>query len=249
MVRPKFSDQYGGTYILIEPGTYSMGDVFGDGLERETPVHEVDISRPFFIGERPVTQAHWTGVMGDNPSKFIEGWSAGLNPVERVSWNDVQTFIKSLNENTRGEEFLGFTGVWRLPTESEWEYSARSGTESKWCFGNLDSSLDEYGWHAGNSGASTKVVGQKKPNEWGLLDIYGLISEWCQDNYQPDYSNHNRSQDAFIVKDSDKFIHRGGSWFTESDSTRSSSRNNSLSTRKSDGIGFRLIWEPIDYID
>ncbi len=249
MERPKFSDKYGGTYILVEPGVFSMGDVFGDGLARENPIHEVEIDRPFFIGERPVTQAHWLGVMGSNPSKFGEGWSAGLNPVESVSYEDVQLFISTLNEISSSDKFLGFTGLWRLPTESEWEYSARSGTESKWCFGNLDSKLDEFGWHAGNSGASTKVVGQKKPNDWGLLDVYGLISEWCQDNFAPDYSNHSKSQDAFIIEESDKFVHRGGSWFTESDSTRSSSRNGSISSRKSDGIGFRLVWEPLDYAE
>jgi formylglycine-generating enzyme required for sulfatase activity len=249
MERPNFGDSYGGTYILIEPGKFSMGDVFGDGLARELPVHQVEITRPFFIGERLVTQAHWSAIMGDNPSKFSDGWSAGLQPVERVSWTDAMRFLEQLNLASSGDKFLGFSGIWRLPTESEWEYSARSGTESKWCFGNLDSMLDEYGWHAGNSGASTKAVGQKKANLWGLLDIYGLISEWCQDNFKADYSDKDSSQDAFTEKDNEKYVHRGGSWFTESDSTRSSSRNSSISSRKSDGIGLRLVWEPIDYID
>ena len=82
MSRPSFSDSLGGTYILMEPDNFEMGDLVGDGLEREKPIREVKIVRPFFIGERPVTQVHWSSVMGSNPSKFTEGWSAGLQPVE-----------------------------------------------------------------------------------------------------------------------------------------------------------------------
>ncbi|MBL6890735.1 MAG: formylglycine-generating enzyme family protein [Candidatus Poseidoniaceae archaeon] len=244
MSRPNFSDSFGGTYVLMEPDVFLMGDLIGDGLEREKPVHEVEISRPFFIGERPVTQAHWSSVMGENPSKFTEGWSSGLQPVERISWNDAKNFIDRLNELHGDEVHLGLTGIWRLPTESEWEFVARSGTQSKWFFGNRDSELGDYGWHGGNSGASTKVVGQKKATPWGIMDLYGNVSEWCQDNYSKDYSNHSSSQDAYNVDSEDLFVHRGGSWFTESDSTRSSARNKSVSTRKSDGIGMRLVWEP-----
>lgn len=246
MSRPSFSDSFGGTYILIEPDKFLMGDIVGDGLDREKPVHEVEISRPFFIGERPVTQAHWGAVMGDNPSKFTEGWSAGLQPVESISWLDANEFIDRLNDKFGEDIHLGLSGVWRLPTESEWEFVAKSGTETKWFFGNLDSELDAYGWHAGNSGASTRVVGQKKPTPWGIMDLYGNVSEWCQDNYSPDYSKHIGSQDAYSDASNDMFVHRGGSWFTESDSTRSSARNKSNSNRKSDGIGMRLVWEPND---
>jgi formylglycine-generating enzyme required for sulfatase activity len=246
MSRPSFSDSFGGTYILIEPDNYLMGDIVGDGLDREKPIHEVEISRPFFIGERPVTQAHWSSVMGSNPSKFTDGWSAGLQPVERISWQDANEFIGMLNEEFGHEVHLGLSGSWRLPTEAEWEFVAKSGTESKWFFGNLDSELDDYGWHAGNSGASTKVVGQKKPTPWGIMDLYGNVSEWCQDTFTPNYSKHTSSQEAFVIKSEKQYVHRGGSWFTESDSTRSSARTKSDSSRKSDGVGMRLVWEPND---
>ena len=139
MSRPNFSDSFGCTYILIEPDKFQMGDLVGDGLDREQPVHEVDITRPFFIGELPVTQAHWSSVMGSNPSKFTEGWSAGLQPVERISWIDANEFIANINENFGHEIHLGLTGVWRLPTEAECEFVAKSGAESKWFFGNMDS--------------------------------------------------------------------------------------------------------------
>ena len=246
MSRPSFADDYGGNYILIEPDEFLMGDSVGDGLDRELPVHKVIISRPFFIGERLVTQAHWSAIMESNPSKFSDGWTAGLQPVERISWNDAKEFISILNSITKDVVNLGLKGRWRLPTESEWEFVARSGTDSKWCFGNLDSNLDDYGWHAGNSGASPNVVGQKKPNEWGILDIYGNVSEWCEDDYSSNYSNKGSSQDPQSITGSDIKVHRGGSWFTESDSTRSSARNKTAKENRSDGIGLRLVWEPND---
>ncbi len=246
MSRPSFSDDYGGNYLLIEPGEFRMGDLVGDGLDRELPVHNVIISRPFFIGERLVTQAHWSAVMDSNPSKFSGGWSAGLQPVERISWTDANEFISTLNELTKDVVNLGLKGIWRLPTESEWEFVARSGTDSKWCFGNLDSNLDDYGWHAGNSGASPNVVGQKKPNEWGILDIYGNVSEWCEDDFSANYDKKDSSQNAQTFTESELKVHRGGSWFTESDSTRSSARNKASKNSRSDGIGLRLVWEPID---
>ena len=227
---------------MIEPGSFTMGDVVGDGLARELPTHAVDIESPFFIGQRPVTQIHWESVMGFNPSKFQDGWSSGLRPVDSVSRTDCIEFIHRLNVSYNSPR-LSLDGLWRLPTEAEWEYCAKSETETKWCFGNFDGDLDEYGWHAGNSGASTREVGLKKPNNWELYDIYGLISEWCQDNYRTDYSIPSR-QSAYM-DDSDVYSVRGGSWFTESDSTRSSSRSYAKSDKSSDGVGMRLVWEPI----
>ena len=243
MSRPNFNDDYGGKYILIEPGTFVIGDQVGDGLPREYPTMEVGILNPFFIGERLVTQAHWTSIMGNNPAKFSEGWSAGLRPVESVSYYDCLEFIEAINETDANNMHLGLRGKWRLPSEAEWEYCAKAGTNTKWHFGNSDSDLDDYGWHAGNAGASTREVGSKKPNPWGLYDIHGCVSEWCLDNYHNEYKPQPTQEPFFDT--SDVFIHRGGSWFTESDSTRSSARSYSVGTKKSDGIGIRLVWEPL----
>jgi len=223
---PTFTNEWGGSFVLIEPGSFIMGDETGSKFER--PVSEVTITEPFFIGARPVTQVEWTAVMKNNPSKFSEGWSAGLRPVEMVSWLDCMSFIAKLNEMDQGEK-LGLVGSWRLPTEAEWEYACRAGSLTRWFHSDADGELDEVGWHAGNSGATTREVGQKKANGWGLFDVHGLVGEWCSDLWNND--NLRR-------------VHRGGSWFTESDATRSAARSSANVDKCSDGIGFRLVWSP-----
>ena len=240
--RPFFDDEYGGRYLLVEPGDFMMGDE--KGTRSEKPLHKVSITEPFFCGERPVTQAHWQTIMGDNPSAFTEGWAAGLRPVEQVSWNDIHEFLTQLNELDQDTERLGVRGVWRIPSEAEWEYLSRANTTSRWAFGDRDGDLSDYGWHAGNSGASTREVGQKKANPWGFLDLHGQVSEWCEDAFTPNYESHEGIQSP-MQGDSLRRIHRGGSWFTESDSTRCSSRGSALMTLRSDGIGFRLVWQPV----
>ena len=150
--RPSFDDDFGGRYLLVEPGTFLMGDE--KGTRSEQPAHQVTISEPFFCGERPVTQAHWQSVMSSNPSAFTDGWAAGLRPVEQVSWLDVQEFLSVLNQRDNDVEHLGVMGFWRLPTEAEWEYLARANTSTRWAFGDRDADLNDYGWHAGNSLAS-----------------------------------------------------------------------------------------------
>ena len=209
-MRPTFGNENGGTFILIEPG--ETGDII--------------VKEPFFIGARPVTQVEWSVVMGDNHSKFQDGWSAGLRPVERVSWLDTQEFISRLNER-ESEPRLGLSGVWRLPTAEEWEFACRAGTTSRWYHSDRDADLDEVAWHGGNSGATTREVGQKKSNDWGLFDCHGNVAEWT-------------STEVGI-----KRITKGGSWLMESESTTSSYRGISFVDKRSDGIGLRLVWSPI----
>ena len=240
--RPYFDDEYGGRYILIEPGSFIMGD--GKGTRAEQPPHTVKITEPFFCGERPVTKAHWQAIMEHNPARFTDGWAAGLRPVEQVSWDDAGEFLTRLNNIDSESERLGFRGIWRLPTEAEWEFVARAGTQTRWSFGDRDGDLNDHGWHAGNSGASTREVGQKKSNPWGFLDLHGQVSEWCQDCFSPNYVNHGNRPSAHKC-DTERRVHRGGSWFTESDSTRCSSRGSSMRQNRSDGIGLRLVWQPL----
>ncbi len=196
--------------MLIEPG-----------VNRELVVEE-----PFFMGVRPVTQVEWSSIMGANPSKFSDGWSAGLRPVESVSWLDCQTFISKLND-LETDQRLGLSGVWRLPTATEWEFACRAGTTTRWYHSDRDADLDEVAWHAGNSGAMTREVGQKKNNDWGLYDCHGNVAEWTD------------------TGDGDYRITKGGSWLMESESTTSSSKRMTKIDKTSDAIGLRLVWSPL----
>mgnify|MGYP005745575501 FL=1 len=242
---PTFGDVYGATYRLVEPGDFVLGDSNTSGHPSEQPSCTVIITEPFFLGERHVTQAQWADVMGDNPSKFQEGWSAGLRPVENVNYDDVQLFLNRLNDRDKDALYLGLYGVWRLPSEAEWEYAAKAGSNTRWWFGNKDVELDEYGWHAGNSGGTTREVGLKKPNSWGFFDMNGLVNEWCDDHWERTYVG-GRTQRPHRINACDSFVVRGGSWFTESDSTRSGSRSHAYRDKRSDGLGFRLVWSPLD---
>ena len=241
--RPSFEDSFGGTYLLVEPGSFNIGDEIGTGHPNEQPIVSVEISEPFFLGVRPVTQAHWTAVMNNNPSKFQEGWSAGLRPVETVSFDEVQVFLKRLNNEQK--EYIGFKGLWRLPSESEWEYVSKAGTNTRWSFGNKDSELDAHGWHAGNSGATTREVGSKKANPWGFFDMHGLVHEMTSDAWQSSHKDRLLEPNPAGSVD-EYYVAKGGSWFTESDSTRSSSRRRVHRKDRKDGIGLRLIWEPLE---
>jgi formylglycine-generating enzyme required for sulfatase activity len=209
-VRPTFSNENGGTFVLIEPGD----------------IANITIIEPFFIGSRPVTQVEWTVIMDHNPAKFKDGWSAGLRPIETVSWLECQEFISRLNEQDVQEK-LGLTGFWRLPTSEEWEYACRAGTTTRWYHSDRDSDLDAVAWHAGNSGATTREVGQKKSNDWGLYDCHGNVAEWT-------------SSESEL-----KRITKGGSWLMESESTTSAASGKYAVDKRSDAIGFRLVWAPL----
>ena len=173
--------------IQIPAGSFTMGTARSTGNEQQ---HPVTISRDFWMGKFPVTQGQWQAVMGNNPSNH---WKAGTEaPVEQVSWEDAQKFLLKLNERQLEWTF-------RLPTEAEWEYACRAGTE-----GETYGPLDAIAWYFENSGYTTHPVGQKKPNAFGLHDMIGNVKQWCQDLYDgPRYSN---------IPSAPSRWHRGGSY-------------------------------------
>ena len=169
----------------------------------EGPVHKVTISQPFYLGKYEVTQGQWQAVMGDNPSHFSD--CGATCPVENVSWDDVQGFIEELNlrEGVR---------VYRLPTETEWEYAARAGTQTVYSFGNAVNRSGQYGWYGENSDGRPHPVGQKQPNGFGLYDIHGNVWEWVQDCWNASYAGAPRDGRAWESGECGRRVLRGGSW-------------------------------------
>ncbi len=209
---PEITNSIGMKLRLIQPGTFKMGSPEDEAGrdDDETPVREITLTKPFYIGVHEVTQAQWAEVMGNNPSNFV-----GRNrPVEMVSWEDAQAFLKKLSEKENVE--------YRLPTEAEWEYACRAGTETPYYWGEAWD--DAYGWCNENSGGSTHDVGMKKPNAWGLYDMSGNVWEWCQDWYDK-YPATFKDTDPPGPSGGSSRVLRGGSWNSYLQYCRSASRN------------------------
>ncbi len=185
-----------GTFVQIPAGEFMMGSE--NGRDDEKPVHKVRISQPFEMGKYQVTQEQWQAVMGDNPSYF-KG-EANL-PVEQVSWDDVQEFLKRLNAKNNGYQY-------RLPTEAEWEYACRAGTT-----GDYAGNIDEMAWYGKNSGVKTHPVRQKKPNLWGLYDMHDNVREWCADWYGENYYQQSSEVDPIGPSTGSGRVLRGGCWY------------------------------------
>ena len=205
----RITDRLGMKFVRIPAGSFMMGSNNGDSDEH--PQHRVSISKPFYLQTTEVTQGQWRSVMGNNPS----GFKGDDLPVERVSWNAVQEFIVKLNAKEGGNKY-------RLPTESEWEYAARAGSTTAYCFGDDEGRLGDYAWYDKNSGSKTHPVGQKKPNSWGLYDLHGNVWEWVQDWYG-DYSSGSSTDPSGASSGSYRVI-RGGSWYLTARGCRSAFR-------------------------
>ena len=186
-------------FVLIQPGTFLMGSE--NGQEWEQPVHQVNITRAFYLQKTEVTQAQWHAVMGNDPSFHAsedlateERCAEETCPVENVSWNDVQTFLKQLNLATPGANY-------RLPTEAEWEYAARASTVGDYGGNGV---VDDMAWYHENSqfphvleGFGTHPAGQKHANAWGLFDMHGNVSEWVQDRFSDAYYSVSPKDDPW----------------------------------------------------
>jgi formylglycine-generating enzyme required for sulfatase activity len=222
----------------IPAGTFRMGSP-GQETREEHP-HEVEITRPFFIGACEVTQEEYEKVMGTNPSHF-KGPQTARHPVEKVSWEDAVAFCQKLSD--RPDE-RAHGRVYRLPTEAEWEYAARAGSDSAYAFGADPRLLDDHAWYAGNAGGATHPVGLKKANAWGLFDMHGNVREWCADYYDEGYYPKGPRRDPPGPSESAApfRVLRGGSWADADDACRSAARRSSLEGFATGrGYGFRVV--------
>lgn len=214
--------------VVIPAGNFVMGSE--RNIRGAKPLHTVTI-RSFLISKVEITQKQWFGVMGTNPSRF--GLCGADCPVDNVSWNDTQQFIAKLNQRT-GQKY-------RLPSEAEWEYTARAGTRSEWSFGDDESTLGDYAWYNGNSGGKPQVVGQKLPNAFGLFDIHGNVREWVEDCWHENYNGAPADGSPWTTGCTIIFhILRGGSWKGNARFLSSALRYSDHPDNRSDGYGFRL---------
>jgi formylglycine-generating enzyme required for sulfatase activity len=218
--------------VVIASGSFLIGskpDPFANTrpIENEQPQHAVSM-KAFALGKYEVTQEQWYVVMGTMPSKF----KGRTLPVEQVSWNDANEFVKKLSEKT-GQNY-------RLPSEAEWEYAARAGSQTAYSFGDNEEDLGGHAWFSQNSNRTTHSVGEKLPNVFGLHDMHGNVSEWTQDCWNDNYSGAPIHGGAWVVGDCSRRVVRGGAWSSTPHDLRSTYRNRDYFTLRYSYNGFRV---------
>ncbi|MFC1811454.1 formylglycine-generating enzyme family protein [Thermodesulfobacteriota bacterium] len=255
----KISNSLGMEFVYIKPGTFMMGSPLDEpGRNWNEKQHRVTLTKGFYMQTTEVTQGQWQAVMGGNPSYFK---NCGDDcPVEKVSWNDAQEFIRKLNRREGGNAY-------RLPTEAQWEYAARAGSSTAFANGGItelkcgyDGKLDAMGWYCGNSGvnyngcfdgsgwggpkcAGTHKVAQKQANAWGLYDMHGNVWEWCQNWYKKKYPSGSVTDPTGPSSGSHR-VSRGGGWLYRARSCRSANRDGYRSGYRRERLGFRLALSP-----
>lgn len=223
-------------FVLVKGGCFDMGDTFGDGDADEKPVHRVCLD-DFYIGKYEVTVAQWNAVM-----IFPQFWRGrsqkceGNCPVQGISWDKAQAFIGAFNKKSRKR--------YRLPTEAEWEYAARSGgKKEKWAGTSDEMQFGTYAWYDKNSGDMVHPVGQKKSNDFGLYDMCGNVWEWVEDWYESNYYSQSKKNNPQGPNSGLHRVQRGGSWFYRARDARTSARAHldpGRYRRGNDLFGFRL---------
>jgi len=223
-----------GDFVFVKGGTFLMGDEVGDLHDGCRPVHEVKVS-DFYMAKTPVTQKQWKAIMGNNPSGFKDCDDC---PVENVSWNDAQEFIKKINAKTNQ--------TFRLPTEAEWEYAAKGGNHVETQnFASLryagSDNIDDVAWHDKNSGGKTHPVAQKRPNELGIYDMSGNVWEWCNDWYDENYYKNSPKENPKGADTGSYRVLRGGSWCNTASYCRAAIRYSNTPGFRGGNFGFRLV--------
>jgi formylglycine-generating enzyme required for sulfatase activity len=233
-------------FINIPAGSFLMGANDVKAYASKKPQHKVTISKSFYIAKHEVTQAQWEAVMGSNPYTLdrsnpycnLPGMKERITQPEHpatVSWNDLQAFIKKLNEKEGRNHY-------RLPTEAEWEYATRAGTTTAYSFGDNSNKLSSYAWHGEDfASGGTHPIGQKLPNAWGLFDVHGNVWEWVQDKYSDTYYAQSPDSDPNGPANGNQYVVRGGSWHETATSWRSSFRKAYEADYRGISIGFRLV--------
>ncbi len=245
--------QSGLEMVVIPAGWFEMGS--NDGGADEQPVHRVWISS-FLMDRYEVVQEQFKKFEFPDPSHFKNP----QNPLEQINWTDAAMYC---DERSRAEGLepcyneetweCNFAAAgYRLPTEAEWEYACRAGTKTKFSFGDDARRLNDYAWFTDSSSGSTHPVGQKKPNPWGLYDMHGNVTEWCNELYAADFYKQSPEKDPTGPTAGRERVLRGGAWNSTAESCRSSYRASDPSINDtclaSDAIGFRCVRKAPDNI-
>lgn len=216
-------------FVALPAGRFTMGSARG-GRDDEQPPHSVQVV-PFFMSRFEITQAQWSAVMGDNPSRFRDP----RRPVDQVTWELAMDFVSRLNRLER-------TNRYRLPSEAEWEYAARAGTSTRWFFGDEPHRIGQSAWIEGREG--THAVGRKAANPWGLYDMYGNVWEWVLECYHPNYTDAPPDARPWAGGNCERRVMRGGGWDSDAMSARSAARGSYPHGMGDAATGFRIVWTP-----
>lgn len=249
-------------FIFVPAGSFYMGSELSDPDRNSSEwiSHKVHITKGFWLQKSEVTQDQWQSVMNSNPSYFknrsdmgdeespldnpgdTQKYHSGRGgcPVERVSWFDCEKFIAVLNSKE--------VGIFRLPTEAEWEYACRAGSQTSYYWG--DNIKGDYLWHMDNAYNKPQAVCRKLPNEWGLFDMSGNMAEWCSDWNEKTHDRRGMQiSDPAGPEEGEYKIIKDGSWAVRAQYCRSASRSMQKPDAKDMYTGLRLIWQPPENID
>ncbi|MFM9118039.1 MAG: formylglycine-generating enzyme family protein, partial [Planctomycetota bacterium] len=239
---PALVNSLGMCFRRITYGTYSMGSpIWCELADRDEHLHEVRLTMPFYLGVFEVTQGQFSEVMRTNPSHFQwsgSGVAACEHPVEQVTWSEAVEFCRRLSALPR-ERRAG--RVYRLPTEAEWEFACRGGSPGTFHYGDDEAGLATHAWYSQNTDHTTQTVGLKKPNAFGLHDMYGNVWEWCADWYGEYEGRELVSQDPRGPEWGEYRVVRGGSWRSPPENCRSADRGCDVPGRRCDRVGFRVL--------
>jgi formylglycine-generating enzyme required for sulfatase activity len=231
----------GMTLNLIPAGTCLMGSP-EDETDKENNEHQyfVRIVKAFYMQTTEVTQGQWKAVMDTEPWKDEEYVKDGANyAATYVSWDDAIAYCNKLSAKEGN--------TYRLPTEAEWEYACRAGTEARWSFGDDKNTLGDYAWYNRNAYDAGEEyahqVGLKNPNAFGLYDMHGNVWEWCYDYYGEAYYKQSPEKDPQGPTSGSSRVFRGGTWLIPAHFTRSAFRGRSAADLRTNATGFRLVRE------
>jgi formylglycine-generating enzyme required for sulfatase activity len=225
--------------VLVPPGTFSMGSE--GAFTNEKPIHKVTITRPFYVGESEVTNAQFNAWLKADPDAAARARLSVVAdkdalPRVNVSWEDAGKFCSWLG-SAHGREV-------RLPTEAEWEYACRAGSDGEYCFGDGPDGLGDYAWFKDNYGFRVHPVATRKPNRFGLYDMHGNVMEWCRDWYSDFYYAQSAGKDPTGPDTGNDRSLRGGVCFHPAKNVRSAYRDHDMPQTRNNDYGFRVVIIP-----